>query len=208
MAIVSVKTFWSGVQPVRAWNVLDLAAKVLQLRISESPMEGRLMSLAQLPLRLTTGAFVLNSGISKLSLSDEDAEGLQQMAANGVPMLADMSPAAFRRFIAVTEISVGAAQLIPKVPGWMAGTALSAFSAGMLNMYLNTPGMTQDDGVRPSSDGTAVAKDVWMLGAGVSMVVDSLINNTSRRKKTAQRRVEKSHSAKEVKIEVIHTYNY
>ena len=114
------------------------------------------MSLAQLPLRLTTGAFVLNSGIGKLSLSDEDAEGLQQMAANGVPVLADMSPAAFRRFIAFTEIGVGAAQLIPKVPGWLAGSALSAFSAGLLNMYLNTPGMTQEDGVRPSSDGTAV----------------------------------------------------
>lgn len=40
------------------------------------------MSLAQLPIRLTTGAFVLNSGISKLSLSDEEAEGLQQMASS------------------------------------------------------------------------------------------------------------------------------
>ena len=163
------------------------------------------MSLAQLPIRLTTGAFVLNSGIGKLSISDEEAEGLQQMAANGVPVLADMSPAAFRRVIAATEISVGAAQLIPKVPGWLAGSALSAFSAGLLNMYLNTPGMTQDDGVRPSSDGTAVAKDVWMLGAGVSMVVDSLINTTSRRKKAAKRRVAKIHSAKDEKVEAIHT---
>ena len=78
------------------------------------------MSLAQLPLRLTTGAFVLNSGIGKLSISDEEAEGLQQMAANGVPVLADMSPAAFRRVIAATEISVGAAQLIQKsrLAGW------------------------------------------------------------------------------------------
>lgn len=163
------------------------------------------MSLAQLPLRLTTGAFVLNSGIGKLSLSDEDAEGLQQMAANGVPVLADMSPAAFRRFIAFTEIGVGAAQLIPKVPGWLAGSALSAFSAGLLNMYLNTPGMTQEDGVRPSQDGTSVAKDVWMLGAGVSMIVDSTLNTSSRRKKAAKRRVEKIHDAKDQKVEAIHS---
>src|SRR5690625_3596980 len=117
------------------------------------------MSLAQLPLRLTTDAFVLNSGIGQLNLSTEQAEGLQQMAANRVPVLADMSPEAFRRFIAITEISVGALQLIPKVPGWLAGSALSAFSAGLLNMYLTTPGMTQDDGVRPTQEGTSVAKD-------------------------------------------------
>lgn len=163
------------------------------------------MSLAQLPLRLTTGAFVLNSGISKLSLSDEDAEGLQQMAANGVPMLADMSPAAFRRFIAVTEISVGAAQLIPKVPGWMAGTALSAFSAGMLNMYLNTPGMTQDDGVRPTQEGTPVAKDIWMFGAGASMIIDSMLNTSARRRRAAKRRVSKIQDAKEERVEAIHS---
>lgn len=163
------------------------------------------MSLAQLPLRLTTGAFVLNSGIGKLNLSDEEAEGLQQMASNGVPVLADMSPAAFRRFIAVTEIGVGAVQLIPKVPGWLAGSALSAFSAGLLNMYLNTPGMTQDDGVRPSQDGTAVAKDVWMLGAGVSMIIDSTLNSTSRRKKASKRRVAKIQNAKDEKVEAIHS---
>src|SRR5699024_12005493 len=104
-----------------------------------------------------------------------------------VPVLADMSPPAFRRVIAATELSVGAAPLFPKVPGWLAGSALSAFSAGLLNMYLNTPGMTQDDRGRPTPDGTAVAKDVWMLGAGVSMVGDSLTNASSRRKKAVKR---------------------
>ena len=184
---------------------IGIDARSITVKGNESRMEGRLMSLAQLPLRLTTGAFVLNSGIGKLSLSDEDAEGLQQMAANGVPVLADMSPAAFRRFIAFTEIGVGAAQLIPKVPGWLAGSALSAFSAGLLNMYLNTPGMTQEDGVRPSSDGTAVAKDVWMLGAGLSVIVDSAVNTTGRRKKAAKRRVAKIHDAKDQKVEAIHS---
>lgn len=163
------------------------------------------MSLAQLPLRLTTGAFVLNSGIGKLSLTTEEAEGLQQMASNGIPVLADMSPEAFRRFIAVTEIGVGAAQLIPKVPGWLAGSLLTAFSAGMMNMYLNTPGMTQEDGVRPTDEGTAVAKDVWMLGAGASMIVDSLLNTTSRRKRAAKRRVARIQDAKEQRIEAIHS---
>lgn len=161
------------------------------------------MSLAQLPLRLTTGAFVLNSGIAKLSLTDEEAEGLQQMASNGVPVLADMSPAAFRRFIAATEIGVGAAQLIPKVPGWVSGSLLGAFSLGMLNMYLNTPGMTQDDGVRPTQEGTSVAKDVWMLGAGAAMIVDSMLNTSSRRRRATKRRVAKIQDAKTEKLEAI-----
>src|SRR5699024_6986227 len=90
-------------------------------------------------------------------------------------------------------------------PGWLAGSALSVFSAGMLNMYLNTPGMTQDDGVRPTQEGTPVAKDVWMLGAGASLIVDSMLNTTSRRKKSAKRRAAKIQEAKDQKVEAIHT---
>src|SRR5699024_11431985 len=88
---------------------------------------------------------------------------------------------------------------------WFAGVALSAFSAGMLNMYLNAPGMTQDDGGRPTQEGTPVAKDVWMLGAGVSMIIDSLLNTSSRRRRSAKRRAAKIRDAKEQKIEAIHT---
>src|SRR5699024_2513584 len=97
---------------------IGLGSESITVKDDESRMEGRLMSLAQLPLRLTTGAFLLYTGIGKLSISDAEAEGLQQMSVNGVPVLADMSPAAFRRVIAATEISVGAAQFTPKVRGW------------------------------------------------------------------------------------------
>ena len=72
-------------------------------------------------------------------------------------------------------------------------------------MYLNTPGMTQEDGVRPTQEGTSIAKDSWLLGAGASMIVDSLVNTSSRRKRAAKRKVAKIQHAKEQKVEAIHS---
>ncbi len=39
-------------------------------------------------------------------------------------------------------------------------------------MYLKTPGMTQDDGIRPTADGTGLAKDVWLLGIALGLILD------------------------------------
>ena len=62
------------------------------------------MSIVQIPLRLTSGAFILNSGINKLKLTEEQAAGLQQMAANGVPQLSKLTTAQFKNFIIASEI--------------------------------------------------------------------------------------------------------
>jgi hypothetical protein len=51
---------------------------------------------------------------------------------------------------------------------------LAAFSGGLLGIYLRTPAMTKEDGIRPSQQGTALAKDVWMLGIGLGLVADAL----------------------------------
>ena len=68
------------------------------------------------------------------------------------------------------------------MPTVVAGAALTGFSAALLGMYLRTPALTRDDGVRPSQDGIGVAKDVWMLGIGLSMLVDGLGRLRSRRR--------------------------
>jgi hypothetical protein len=34
--------------------------------------------------------------------------------------------------------------------------------------------MTREDGIRPTQQGTPLAKDVWMLGIGVGLMVDAL----------------------------------
>ncbi|GMA19634.1 hypothetical protein MM440_14885 [Arsenicicoccus piscis] len=133
------------------------------------------MSLAAAPARLAAGLFILNSGLGKRNLPVEAAQGLRDMGAAGVPQLADIPPKQFATYISTGEIALGAALLTPFVPGWLAGAALGAFSAGLLNMYRKTPGMTID-GIRPTQEGTAVAKDVFMLGIAGSLIVDSVLN--------------------------------
>ncbi|GAB3268798.1 hypothetical protein [Arthrobacter pigmenti] len=131
------------------------------------------MKLSHIPLRLATGAFILNSGMGKMKLDTDSAAGMKQMAANALPQVEQLESEQFGKYLAYAETALGAALLAPFVPSRLAGLGLTAFSAGLVAMYLRTPGMTQEDGVRPSQEGTAIAKDVWMLGIGLSMVLDT-----------------------------------
>ncbi|WP_324652586.1 hypothetical protein [Georgenia sp. H159] len=132
------------------------------------------IKLRHVPPRLAAGAFILNSGLSKRELDEESAAGLQGMAAHAFPQLKDMSPQDFGKLVSTGETALGAALLLPLVPSWLAGLGLTAFSTGLLRMYLKLPGMTEDDGIRPTSDGTAIAKDVFMLGIGLGLVLDAV----------------------------------
>lgn len=133
------------------------------------------MKLSHIPVRLVTGAFILNSGLTKRNLPPEAAGALQGMAANGVPQVKSMEPAAFGRALSTGEIALGAALLTPFVPSAVAGAALTAFGGGLVRMYLNTPGMTEEgSAIKPSQEGTAVAKDIWLVGAGLGLVIDAL----------------------------------
>ncbi len=139
--------------------------------------------LRRLPLRLAAGAFILNSGIGKLSLDDDGASGLQSMAANAVPPVTGLSPGTFGKALAGAEIGLGAALLAPFVPPAVAGAGLTAFSAGLLTMYARTPGMHEEGSPRPTQQGTAIAKDSWLLGIGTSLLIDAAV---SRNKRTAR----------------------
>ncbi|MGP9536513.1 hypothetical protein ACT3SP_00780 [Brachybacterium sp. AOP43-C2-M15] len=129
------------------------------------------MALSTAVLRAVPGAFILNSGIGKLGLPAEAAESLQGMAAQGVPPLGKLTPEQFGKFLSYGEIAVGAALLLPFVPTRVAGLGLAAFSGSMVSMYLRTPGMTEADGVRPTQDGTAVAKDTWLLAIAAALLL-------------------------------------
>lgn len=152
------------------------------------------MRLSHLPLRLTTGAFILNSGLSKRGLPPEAAAGMQGMAVNAVPQLGKVSPATFGTGLAYGEIALGAALLSPFVSPLVAGAALTAFGAGLVQMYLNTPGLTAEgSSFKPSQDGTGIAKDIWMVGAGLALVIDGLTDDakgavTSTRKSARRTR--------------------
>ncbi|MDN4160177.1 hypothetical protein [Nocardioides abyssi] len=133
------------------------------------------MHLTHVPLRVATGAFILNSGIGKLGADEGTAQFLHGAAASTYPgAFKDMKPTTFTKVLACSEIAVGAALLTPKVSATVAGGALTAFGAGLMGMYLKTPSMTLDDGIRPSQEGTAVAKDVWLVGAGLTLLTQGI----------------------------------
>lgn len=130
------------------------------------------MRLTHVPLRLTTGAFILNAGWSKRDLDKDHAARLQAMAATVIPPVSRMDAATFGKILSYAEMTLGAGLLTPFVPSRLAGIGLGIFSGSLVTIYLRTPGMTLEDGIRPSPQGTALAKDIWMLGVAAALVLD------------------------------------
>ena len=130
------------------------------------------MRISHIPLRLATGAYILNSGMSKRNLDKDSAAGLQQMASHAFPQVMDLDPVRFGKLLSAAEITIGLTLLTPFVPSRLAGLMLGAFSGGMLTMYAKTPEWTEDDGIRPSAQGVPFAKDVWMAGVAAALILD------------------------------------
>jgi hypothetical protein len=134
----------------------------------------------QLPLRLSAGAFVLNSGLTKRGADEQTAAQVHGFATGAYPFLKQIDPQTFVRLLSTSEIALGAALLVPVVPAGIAGLGLSAFSAGLMGLYLRTPGLRQPGSLRPTQEGIGMAKDVWLLAMGVSLVVSDLAKRRSR----------------------------
>jgi hypothetical protein len=130
------------------------------------------MRLTHIPLRLTTGAFILNAGWGKRHLDKDSAAGLQAMAARVIPPVSRIDPEKFGKILSYAEMTLGAALLTPFLPSRLAGIGLVIFSGSLFTIYLRTPGMTLGDGIRPSPQGTVLAKDIWMLGIAAALVLD------------------------------------
>lgn len=127
-------------------------------------------SIGNAALRLVSGAFILNSGIGKLSLAPEHAAGLQEAAARVIPQAGGLEPTQFGRYLSSLEIGLGTFILTPFIPARLAGLALGAFSGTLVATYLKSPGMTEADGIRPTTAGTAMAKDFWLVGIAVALL--------------------------------------
>ncbi|MGA8017205.1 MAG: hypothetical protein WCB85_14970 [Candidatus Dormiibacterota bacterium] len=132
------------------------------------------LSIHSIPGRLATGAFILHAGVGKWKAPPERAAGTHGMAAGAFPFLKPIPPAVFIKLLSVTEVIVGASLLNPLVRNRLAGAALTAFSGTLLTMYWRTPTLRQPGSIWPTPAGTAVSKDVWMLGIGLSLIADDL----------------------------------
>ncbi len=126
-----------------------------------------------LPGRVTTGAYILHVGLQKWHADEARAAAVHGVAAAAFPVLKRLPPAKFVRLLAMGEVGTGAALLTPLVPTSVAGAALSAFSGALLAMYVRTPAMRVPGSIWPSQAGTAVSKDVWMLGIGLGFLADA-----------------------------------
>jgi hypothetical protein len=132
------------------------------------------VKLHHLPQRIATGAFILNSGISKLNADEATAEQLHGFAVGTYPFLAKLKPKDFVKLLGGAEVALGSALVLPIIPSAVAGAGLAAFSAGLLGLYVKTPGMRKEGTPLPTQQGIPLAKDVWMLGVGLGLVIDDL----------------------------------
>jgi hypothetical protein len=136
-----------------------------------------------LPVRLATGLFILNEGLTKeRELDAERAAMLHGTAKTAFPQVADMEPERFARLLAASEITLGAALVaVPIVPPLLAGLGLLAFSGGLNRLYLKLPGLRREGSVRPTQQGVPLAKDVWLTAIGAALVIDSIFAPKRRR---------------------------
>ena len=134
----------------------------------------RRVRLRHLPGRLTTGVFIVNSGLSKRHADEDTASALHGMAAGAYPFLHSIPARRFVRLVCAGELALGTALLLPVIPTVVAGVALTVFSTGLLGVYLRTPEMREGSSLRPTRQGMTIAKDVWMFGIGLTLLIDGL----------------------------------
>jgi uncharacterized membrane protein YphA (DoxX/SURF4 family) len=134
-----------------------------------------------LPPRLVTGVYFLNSGLTKRAADEVTAAQLHGFAAGTYPFFKKLSAKQFTRLLSAGEIAIGTLLVLPVVPAGLAGAALTAFAVGTLGLYLRTPGLRQEGSLRPTQQGIAISKDIWMVGIGLSLVTDELVERTRDR---------------------------
>ena len=138
------------------------------------------ITLSEIAPRISAGAFILNSGLSKRGADEATAAGVHGFAAGTFPVLKSVPPQQFVQGLATAEIVLGAALLAPFVPTAVAGAALTAFSGGLLALYLKTPGMRKPNSLAPTEQGLAIAKDVWLLGIGIGLLTRGTVDRRPR----------------------------
>lgn len=160
--------------------------------------------LRRAPMRIATGAFILNSGLQKLrSADDETAKHIHGAASGAYPMLGNIEPRVLLKVVGAGETALGGALLLPIVPARLAGAGLTGFAASLLGVWWRTPGMHEPGSLRPTQQGTAIAKDSWMLGIGTSLLLDSVVSgpSESRAIRRAERRAGRQARKDEAKAE-------
>jgi hypothetical protein len=140
--------------------------------------------LWHIPVRLATGAIILDQGLQKLGADEDTAKWLHGQATTAFPQFAAMDPKDFVQLQSACEIALGAALLgIGFVPPGLAGLGLSLFGGSLTRLYLRAPGTRREGSIAPSRQGVVLVKDSWMLAIGLALVLDGLFGSRGRRRK-------------------------
>jgi hypothetical protein len=151
------------------------------------------ITLSEIAPRISAGAFILNSGLGKRGADEQAAAGIHGFAAGTYPFLKNLEPQQFAKLLSTSEIVIGAALLAPFVPTAVAGVALTAFSGGLLGLYLRTPGMHKPGSLAPTEQGLPIAKDIWLLGIGIGLITRGTVDRRPRvTVKKAEKRAQKA----------------
>ena len=140
-----------------------------------------------IPLRVATGAYILNSGLQKRATDEETAKHLHGFATTAYPEFEDTPPEKFASMLSTGEIAVGTLLLTPIIPTPVAGLALTTFAGLLGRLYLKAPGLREEGSLQPTQQGAAVAKDVWMLAIGTALTIDGLTDRRRKRRKARAR---------------------
>jgi hypothetical protein len=125
----------------------------------------------QLPLRVTTGAYIVNMGLSMREADEATATHLHGFASGSYPFLGKIDPKRFTQALSVTEIMIGTTLLTPIVPTVLAGAALTGFAGGLVGLYLRTPGMRKEGSLWPTEQGIPLSKDMWLAAIGAALML-------------------------------------
>jgi hypothetical protein len=135
------------------------------------------IKLRQVPPRLAAGALILNSGLEILSADEEAAAKLHGLTSGTYPFLGKLRARDFTKILAVSQIAIGAMLVIPVVPGIVAGMGLTAFAGGLVGLYARTPGLRKPGSLQPTEAGIAIAKDGWLIGIGLGLIIDDIMDD-------------------------------
>src|SRR5215218_10685985 len=127
------------------------------------------MKLSHLPVRTATGAFILNSGLSKRNLEGQVAEQMHGWASASIPALGQLKPEVFVRLLSGTEVgawdgTAGAGRSVG--PGRRGSGRVLRRAADAVS---EDPGDAAGGSLRPTEPGNGLAKDVWLLGTGLTL---------------------------------------
>jgi hypothetical protein len=129
----------------------------------------------QVPLRLVTGLYFLNSGLSKRDVPEERAKALTDFAGPAFRPVQEAEPRQFVAVLSAAEVTIGSALVaVPFVPPLLAGLALLGFSGALNRLYIKTPWAHEPGSLRPTEQGTPLAKDFWLTAIGAALVIGSL----------------------------------